>query len=323
MARPSAIPSARWRGIRRLIAAGLGIAAGLLLLDLVWPSADRRQDNRERREASDLAKPPSRAVTVLVIGVDSERLGDAANHAAPPGPANADALLLVRVNPHGPLQVLSVPPQLAVQLPGQRRPQALGSLYRLGGAALTADALRELLGLAPGEPDRFVVLSRGSLRTLVDELGSVEASPPQLMRYRDRKQGLAINLQAGLQRLRGEGVEQLARYRDPLRPVEGRQDQHLEIAQSLRREMAMPHQIVRLPELSRRLIGAVHTNLSTAELLSLLAVGLNPGQQTEWQPLALAPARGPGQDRLRESAEPPSRALWPAPQVAADATNQP
>lgn len=312
MARRPVLTHTRLRIALRLAAAGVGLGAVMSLLGLLWPSTDRSQQAPDLRQPADLAKPPSRAITVLLIGVDSERINDPINRAAPAGPANADALLLVRVNPGGPLQVLTLPASLAVQLPGQRRPQALGSLYRQGGPALTADAVRELLDLGPSEPDRYVVLSRGGLRALADGLGSVEANPPAVMRYRDRSQGLTINLQAGLQRLRGDALEQLARYRDPLRPDESRQDQHLEVSQSLLRELATPHQLERLPGLARSLLGQVNTNLRQAELMSLLATGLSQPGDTQWRQLPLAPA-GPGASGgLRELAKGAPEPLWPA-----------
>lgn len=312
MAPRPARSSTRLRIALRLGAALVGAGVGFSLLGLLWPEPDRGGARVSQRQPADLAKPPSRSVTVLVIGADSDRLRDPLNRAAPPGPANADALLLVRVNPQGPLQVLTIPTNLAVQLPGQGRPQSLGSLYRLGGPALTADGVRELVGLGPTEPDRYVVLSRGGLRQLTDGLGSVEASPGQVMRYQDRRQGLSIDLQAGLQRLRGEALEHLARYRDPRRPDESRQEQHLEVAHSLLRELAMPHQLERLPALAKGLLGQVNTNLSEAELLSLLAAGLADPAGSEWRQLPLSPPQ-PARGSLRQIAEGAPNPLWPAP----------
>ena len=104
--------SRRRRIAVRLGAAGVGLAAGLTLLGWIWPEADRSLEAPKNLTAADLAKAPSRSITVLVIGIDGDRLGDAVNGAAPLGPANNDSLLLVRVNPQGPLQVLTVPTKI-------------------------------------------------------------------------------------------------------------------------------------------------------------------------------------------------------------------
>jgi hypothetical protein len=94
------------------LSAGLvavGALLGASLLGLIWPQPDREAQETLELTPASLAEKPGRAITVLVIGLDSERIGDALNHAAPAGPAAADALLLVRVNRKGPLQVLNLP----------------------------------------------------------------------------------------------------------------------------------------------------------------------------------------------------------------------
>ena len=77
----------------------MGALAGSILLGLVWREPDRAGSDSPEIAPSTLAEKPRRPITVLVIGLDSERFGDAVNHAAPAGPPGADALLLVRVNP--------------------------------------------------------------------------------------------------------------------------------------------------------------------------------------------------------------------------------
>lgn len=312
---PAAVPSSRRRAIVRLSAAAVGVAIGFGGLALLWPRPDHSLETRAKLTPADLAKPPARPVTVLVVGLDSDRIGDPANGAAPRGPANADALLLLRVNPQAPTQVLNLPPELAVSLPGQRRPVALGRLYRLGGVALLGDALSELVGLGSPQPDRYLVLSRAGLRALVDGLGGIEANPPQAMRYRDRSQNLSIDLQAGLQRLQGGQVEQLVRFRDPLRPLASRLDNQQEAMRGLLRGLLLPDQLAGLPGLIGSLRGEVSTNLSETETLSLLAAVLGKGEALEFSTLPLSAPRahhGPLR-QLSPSATPP---LWPAPQVA-------
>ena len=336
-AAPQQARSPRWRRLHavwRLALACSGLAAALTLLGLFWPPVDRSQQPQQLRTPADLAKPPNRPITVLVVGLDSDSIAaaptstparnaparhtaardapvrDAAVAATARAPANADALLLVRVDPQAPLQVLSVPPSLAVQLPGQRRPQALGSLYRLGGVALLAGALSDYLALERGQPERYLVLSRGGLRALVDGLGSVEVHPSRAMRYEDRSQKLTIDLQAGLQRLSGLQSEHLLRYRDPQRPAASRQENQIDLLRGLVLELSQPQQLGRLPELVKTLQPQVLTNLSTGEILSLLAVGLSRSQQARFQGLPLAP-EAPGHGGLHQLAADTPTPPWP------------
>lgn len=304
--------SRRLRIATRLAAACLGLVGSLGLLALVWPESDRSLDAPKNLKAADLAKPPQRAITLLVIGLDSERIGDPLNNAAPMGPANNDALLLIRINPQGPLQVLTVPTGLGVQLPGQKRRLPLGKLYRLGGAALTGDAVRELVGLGPQEPERYLVIGRGGLRNLVDELGGVNANPPMEMRYTDRRQGLKIKLDGGLQPLNGHQIEELARFQAPQSPGQSRQEHLQEVGRALLQELAIPEQLVRIPKLVRTLKGQVSSNLSEAETLSLLAAGLANPERVQFSSIPLEPARKESTEPSRVAGNAPAP-LWPTP----------
>ena len=290
MAPRPASPSARRRAINRLAAAGAGVVLAVAGLSLVWPRADRVEARRELNSVADLAKVPSRPVTVLVIGSDAQRPADQTNGAAPLGPANSDALLLLRVQPAGPLQVLEIPIEAAVQLPGQKRPQALGSLYRQGGVALVGDAVRELVQLPQGQPDRYVVLGRAALRSLIDGLGKLDVSPSRPIRYADRAQKLSIALDAGLQQLDGQQVEQLVRYRDPAGGEEGRRQQQQQVLRALVRDLAQPDRLPLLTPLARHMLGLIETNLSEGELLSLMAAGLSQPEAIDVTSLPLEPA---------------------------------
>jgi len=291
----------RRRAALRLASAGCGVALGLAFLGLLWPRADRSLQPKTSGSLADLAKPPSRAVTVLLIGIDAERPGDPRNGAAPAGPANSDALMLLRVQPAGPLQLLELPIEAAVQLPGQKKPQALGGLYRQGGVALVADAVRELVALPPGQPDRYVVIARQGLRQLIDAMGALDVSPPRAMRYSDRSQKLSIDLQAGLQRLDGAKVEQMVRYRDPAAGEAGRRQQQQQLLRSLMRELVQADRLSQLAALARLVLSDSQSNLSEGELLSLLAAGLAQPDALEVSELPLEPA-DPRHKTLRQLA---------------------
>jgi LCP family protein required for cell wall assembly len=291
--------------------AGAAALVTVAAIDLIWPLS-KSQPVADAGNLNAVAKPANRAVTVLVIGLDSDRLGDVSNNAAPAGAANADALVVLRVNPDGPVQALQIPATLAVQLPGETKPRSLGSLYRSGGPALTADAVRDLAGLPSGKPDRYLVISRYGLRLLADRLGGVEANPNRTMRHTDKSQKLMIDLQSGLQRLNPNQLEHLARWRDAKKPLETRLANLQEVTRSLHHELELRQGQLSLPDLVAGLQGQVQTNLSRSETLSLLVTALQPDTQIQFITLPLDPPRSgegaaaasPLRERVRDLPKP-------------------
>ena len=89
-------------------------------------------------------------VTLLLVGVDADALSDSSNGAAPPGKANADAVLLARFQNSGALRVLQIPTELAVQLPGSDGVVALSGLWQRGGISFFAMQLPKSWGLMTG-----------------------------------------------------------------------------------------------------------------------------------------------------------------------------
>lgn len=273
--------------------AGLALAGAVVgagALGMVWPKPDRSVRLREEITAATLAAKPRQAVTVLVIGSDAETLGAATNKAAPQGPANGDALMLLRIQPKGPVQVLQLPSELALSLPGAPGPVALGDLYRQGGLRLTTDVIRELLDLKDGAPERFLVVPRKALRDLVDALGGLEVSPPRRMRYTDKSLRYTIDLQSGLQRLSGNKVEELVRFRDRWLGESGRRTNQRVVLNGLREQLSQPSQLALLPGLIGVWAPEVQTNLSSTEMLSLLAAALDNPKPVQFQSLPLKPA---------------------------------
>jgi LCP family protein required for cell wall assembly len=294
-----------------LVALG-GSGAAVLALGMVWPEKDRALEPKQELTPASLGEAPRRPITLRVIGSDADQINTASNGAAPAGRANADALILMRIAPNGPVQVLNLPVELAVMLPGTSAPQALGSLYREGGVALTADAVHQLLGLKKDQPDRYLVVPRGALRELVSGLGGLELDPPRKMHYQDKSQKLTIDLQGGLQQLGGKEVEQLARYRDQWLGESNRRSNQQLLETSLRERMAESEQLANLPNLLRSLQGKVDTNLSGAETLSLLAVGLDPNRPIRFKSLPLLAAKKEF-GSLRQLRTPTPRPPWSEP----------
>ena len=269
----------RWFGRRplrtvlRLGAIALGVGATGWLLSVLWPEPDRaaKEASTKSEAMTNLAPFPSAPVMVLVVGIDANQLGESSNQAAPLGRANADALLLLRISAEEPLQVLQLPSEIAVQLPGSDSPTSLSSLWQSGGVALLNDAIQDILGSTQQVPQRYVVMPRTALRTLVDGLGDVDLVLDQTYQHNDQSQGYSINLQAGRQRLNGEKAEQFARYRPTPLDNANRRNRQQDLILALVDQVKDSSVISTLPLLVSRLDDELDTNLSRREQLSLAA----------------------------------------------------
>ena len=269
----------RWFGRRplrtvlRLGAIALGVGATGWLLSVFWPEPDRaaKEALTKSDAITNLAPFPSAPVMVLVVGIDANQLGESSNQAAPLGRANADAMLLLRVSAEEPLQVLQLPSEIAVQLPGSDSPTSLSSLWQSGGVALLNDAIQDILGSTQQVPQRYVVMPRTALRTLVDGLGDVDLVLDQTYQHNDQSQGYSINLQAGRQRLNGEKAEQFARYRPTPLDNANRRNRQQDLILALVDQVKDSSVISTLPLLVSRLDDELDTNLSRLEQLSLAA----------------------------------------------------
>jgi LCP family protein required for cell wall assembly len=289
--------SRRWsRRLRiawRLAAAAVGIGLGLQIGHWLVPHRRQASPDDRRPPLARLADPPGRPLSVLLVGVDGERRDE--RRGGQPAGGETQVLLLARVSPQGGLDLLQLPVELTVTLPGQGRPVPLADLRRLGGVALTADVIGQLLGGegTPLTPDRYLVLPRRALRELIDGLGGVPLELEHSLQYRDRAGGLTIDLQAGRQSLNGRQLEHLLRFRGPEKGDGGRRLRQQLLVQPLADRIGEGGLVGRLPGLLERLQRQVDTNLSAAEMRSLLAAGLGEPQRLRIDRLPLEGGQGP------------------------------
>ena len=299
-----------FRAVLRITAAVGGVWVVGSALAAVWPVPDRVAPTLPSADdPSSLAPLPRQPVTLMVVGVDANALNDPINRAAPPGPANADSLMLIRVQAQQPLQILQLPTELGVNFPGSTSMQPLASSYRLGGVALTADVVSRVLALPDGELSRYVVMPRQALRTLVSGLGDVDVRLDQSLTHTDQRQNYSINLQAGRQTLNGPQAEQLVRFRpNPLNDHERRLRQQW-LLRAVHEQLQQPNAILMLPGLLRELTGQVDTDISQKEWLSLAAAALSTPQPPVISSLPLAPRAG--DQPLRQLKAGIKTPLWP------------
>lgn len=87
----------------------------------------------------------------------------------------------------------------------------LNSFYSNGSTPeKTMEAINEVTGL---NISKYVLIDTKALKELVDIIGEVEFDVPINMNYDDDSQQLYIHLQKGVQKLNGDKVEQLVRFR--------------------------------------------------------------------------------------------------------------
>ena len=288
---------------------GLGVTGWLLAT--LWPKPDRVALGAplSADQPETLAPFPEAPVTVLVIGLDADRLGGFSNQAAPKGPANADALLMLRIASQEPLQVLQIPTELGIQLPGEQDPGSLAQLWRRGGVGLVSDAISDIVGLEEGDPQRYVVMPRAALRRLLDGLGDVEVVLDKSYKRQDKTQNYTVNLQAGRQNLNGVQAEQLARHLpDPKAVSERRQRQEI-LVEAVIEQVKAPSGIGAIPDLVNQLDVELETNLSRSEQLSLAAAIIASPDPVAISRLPLA--ERVGEQTLRQIKPGATRPLWP------------
>lgn len=212
----------------------------------------------------------SRPVNILVMGIDE--VLDAPEFSDRVFSGRTDTLLLVRIDPQaGTVNVLSIPRDTRVQIPGYGMAK-INQANVDGGPELVAQTIGYNLGNIP--IDRYVRVSTGAFKELVDLVGGIEVMVPKRMQYEDRTQDLHIDLQPGWQTLNGDQAEQFARFRKDANGDIGRVQRQQMLLKALRERLTNPTVIPRLPQAVRVLQRYVDTNLSLEEMLALANFGL-------------------------------------------------
>ncbi|GIU92182.1 MAG: hypothetical protein KatS3mg011_1088 [Acidimicrobiia bacterium] len=205
----------RGRTWRRIVI-GVLLAANLAVLFLYWrlksledviqTTASTVEDvvpSLTPRNSNDVSGEP---VTFLLIGSDSrERLDDLTNFGQAGG-QRADVIMLVKIYPADDrAQILSIPRDLWVEIPG-RGENRINAAYAFGGAALMVDTVKAETGLPV---NHYVEVDFLGFKAIVDQLGGVVIDFPYPAR--DPKSGLDV--EAGPQLLDGDQALAYARSR--------------------------------------------------------------------------------------------------------------
>ena len=194
---------------------------------------------------------------ILVLGVDE-------------GGGNTDAIFTLRVE-GGRTSITQIPRDSYINS-DRFGPVKANALYAYGGL----DAVKSELSRLMGRPiNHHILVNLNGIRTLSDLVGGVQVDVPKRLYYRDRSQGLLIDLQPGPQVLQGEDLEGFLRWRHDEEGDLGRLARQQLVLRSLFGSMTRPENLVRLPALSQAAGQNLDTDLGAMELGGLItAMGI-------------------------------------------------
>ncbi|HEY9764039.1 MAG TPA: LCP family protein [Trichocoleus sp.] len=227
----------------------------------------------------------TRPVNLLLMGIDE--VPDVPKDSQEVFTGRTDTLLLVRVDPEKhTTSLLSIPRDTRVRIPNYGVAK-INHANVEGGPELVAQTINANLANVP--IDRYVRVSTGAFREIVDLVGGVEVFVPKRMVYEDRTQGLYIDLQPGWQTLNGSQAEQFARFRKDETGDIGRVQRQQMLLKALRQRLTSPTVIPKLPQIIRVLQRYIDTNLSVEEMLALANFAL--GLETDDLQMVMLPGR--------------------------------
>jgi len=200
-----------------------------------------------------------RQVNVLLLGVDNvKRTGGL-----------SDTIIVVSLDfQNDRIAAISIPRDFRVEIPGHGT-NKINAAYSLGGLDLSIETVERFLQTTGRGPNRridhYMACSFEGFKRIVDAMGGVDIDVEKRMHYRDRSQGLYINLRPGRQRLKGEQALGYVRFRhtdSDLRRIARQQKFLRETA----RQALQPARIARLPAVMAAVLRNVDTDMNLQDV---------------------------------------------------------
>jgi polyisoprenyl-teichoic acid--peptidoglycan teichoic acid transferase len=190
----------------------------------------------------------------------------------------SDTMLLVHLEPEsGTINMLSIPRDTQVDIPDLGI-EKINYANAAGGSKLAAQVVsRTLNGVTI---DRYLRVSTGAFRELVNLVGGIDVNVPYRMEYTDNTQKLKIDLQPGQQTLNGEQAEQFARFRNDANGDIGRVQRQQQVIRALKDKISSPAMVTKLPQAIELFRQYIDTNLTVEEMLAIADLGLDLNQES-------------------------------------------
>ena len=208
-------PRSQKRWFKRVLIALL-VLANLSVFFVYWQlrtienavveSADTIPEAEFDQVLVDISEDSAEPVTFLIIGSDSREGLDDLSNFGEAGGQRADVIILLQIHPDdGTAQMLSIPRDLWVNIPGHGH-NKINAAFAFGGAGLMVETVSRETGV---DINHYMQVDFVGFQAIVDELGGVPINFPYPAR--DSKSGLRV--EAGTQTLGGAQALAYARSR--------------------------------------------------------------------------------------------------------------
>jgi len=253
-----------------LIPVGLLVAfiiAGVVVTVLAWPGynkfdravdkANKRIDKKTRAELTpDDGWLWRNGTTLLLLGVDET--GE---------PARSDTILLMRFNPQThTINQLSIPRDTRVEIPGYGANKINTAMF-LGwpSAALAVRTIEDFTGIPI---NHVMIVDFKGFPRVVNAVGGVDLKVPKTIATVAGANGRTVVFKEGMYHFDGKYAMLYVRirYADDDFHRAARQQQFV---QALQKKIAQPSNITKLPEIGKKFMSGVATDLTTNQLIEL------------------------------------------------------
>ncbi len=197
----------------------------------------------------------SGTINILLTGIDDVQ-----------GGRRADAIAFVVVDIDRKIvRVMSIPRDTRVQIPGRGWEKAAHA-YAYGGIPLLRETIVNYLGLPI---NYYLLVNYDSFPSIVDLIGGVEIDVERRMVYNDYAGKLFINIPKGPQVLTGKTALHYVRFRHDALGDIGRVKRQQDFIKSVLKKIQTPAMITKIPELAKKTIDLVNSDMTPAQALQL------------------------------------------------------
>lgn len=221
-----------------------------------------------RADTPGRAFPGADEINVLLMGKDEDRN----NHGQVLHTrGRTDCMMLAHINfKDNTVQILSIPRDTLVRIPGYRRKQRVSYAHAFGGPDLALKTIDNFLGVMP---DYYLLVNYGAFERAIDNIGGLSVDIDKKLDYDDNWGNLHIHLNPGRQTLNGVQAMGFVRYR---KSNDGGGDSDFirisrqqQLLSALRDKFCSPKVIMKVPGVVDTIRDNMESNLSTPQMICL------------------------------------------------------